>query len=325
MIHKESDVFDTDDIYLKAGASAERQMAYYLRHAFGKSDKIHVLNGIRLQTTNDGVIQIDHLVIHEYGMIIIESKSVTSKVKINIDGSWERLWNNSYEGMKSPVQQAKRQAESFIRYLKDYEQQLFPKKILGIIRFSFDKAPVKILIAISDKGRIERSEHEENDFVFKADQITGKIHEIYDDIKKKDGLFSLTIPEWVIGEQSIARIIAFLKVTHKPVHMDKLQTEYIETHETEAIKHIAADSEHSIKKPISTCPVCGKEMDIVWGEKYKNYYWKCRTCFKNISTAEKCPDCCDKLRIRKEGNQYFIYCTRCQIEKLYHEVVNPPH
>ncbi len=110
MVVKQPDRVNTDDKFSKAGYAAEKQMAFYLRRAFGDDANIAILNGIRLRKGDD-VCQIDHLIIHEYGMIIVESKSVTSKVKINDDGSWERLWNNHYQGMPSPVLQAERQAD----------------------------------------------------------------------------------------------------------------------------------------------------------------------------------------------------------------------
>lgn len=81
MILKEPDNLNTDDKFLKAGHAAEKQLAFYLQRAFGGDDKITVLNGIRLKKRKD-VCQVNHLVIHEYGMVIVESKSVTSKVKI---------------------------------------------------------------------------------------------------------------------------------------------------------------------------------------------------------------------------------------------------
>ena len=82
MIIKQPDKVISDDKFSKAGYEAEKQMAFYLHRAFADEEHIAVLNGIRLQKGND-VCQIDHLIIHEYGMVIVESKSVTSKVKIN--------------------------------------------------------------------------------------------------------------------------------------------------------------------------------------------------------------------------------------------------
>ncbi len=58
-------------------------------------------------------------------------------------------------------------------------------------------------------------------------------------------------------------------------------------------------------------------MEIKWGR--YNYYWKCKSCGKNVSTQEKCPGCNGKLKIKKRKTKYYLYCEACNIEGLYHE------
>ena len=53
MILKECDIVVTDDKYVNAGQSAEKQMAFYLKRAFGNDDMIAVLNGVRLKEGED--------------------------------------------------------------------------------------------------------------------------------------------------------------------------------------------------------------------------------------------------------------------------------
>jgi hypothetical protein len=48
-----------------------------------------VFNDIRLQ--HDGeVVQIDHLVVHRHGMVVIESKSVSGEIHVLPDGQFVR-------------------------------------------------------------------------------------------------------------------------------------------------------------------------------------------------------------------------------------------
>ena len=69
-------------------------MAHYLHRHFADDAEVHVLHDLRLrdpeqpeQTGDAGRCQIDHLLIHRWGMFIIESKSVTSEVRVRPDGS----------------------------------------------------------------------------------------------------------------------------------------------------------------------------------------------------------------------------------------------
>ena len=73
MIVKETEEIYAFDKYAQAGFAAEKQMAFYLKRGFGEDPKVLVLNGLRIVQGNDAA-QIDHLLLHEYGMIIIESK-----------------------------------------------------------------------------------------------------------------------------------------------------------------------------------------------------------------------------------------------------------
>src|SRR4051812_37135501 len=105
MIYKELDAFTSTDKLLVAGRRAEEQMAHYLKRFFGNSDQFDVLNYLRIELGGE-VAQLDHLLLHERGLVIIESKSVAGSVQIKDDGQWIRWFNKSPQGMRSPVTQA---------------------------------------------------------------------------------------------------------------------------------------------------------------------------------------------------------------------------
>ncbi len=119
MIVKERDSREhlDNDKFSLAGADAEKQMAFYLRRVFATDKDVLVFNDLRYKDDTDDAAQIDHLVMHREGFIIIESKSVTSAVEINEHGEWTRFWNGNRQGMPSPIQQAKRQIDFLRRAL----------------------------------------------------------------------------------------------------------------------------------------------------------------------------------------------------------------
>ena len=215
MILKHHNSIETTDKLLQSGNSAEKQMAFYLQGAFGDDENFHILNGTRLKKGED-VCQIDHLVVHTYGMAIVESKSVTSKVKINDDGSWERIWDNHWQGMRSPVIQAKMQADFLRNYLNFHKEQVL-MKVRGVQQ-TFDKMPIEVIVAISDSGIIDRSGHPESKFVYKADQVTSKIKEIHAEQKRLDKILTLSLkmPTWVFLKEAQERISRFIVEAHRP-------------------------------------------------------------------------------------------------------------
>lgn len=311
MIVKQLDKLVSEDKYSKAGYEAEKQMAYYLKHQYSDSDKIFVFNNIRFKWLDD-YTQIDHLIMHEYGMIIIESKSVSSKVKFNDRHEWNRWWNNNWEGMPNPVAQAKRQGSSLRKILNHNKEKLL-KKILGKTLHSFNKMPVDCVVAISDKC-VEIIRPEKNDYpnVVKADLVTDYIDEIIKKYKKEDGPLSLKVP-WMLSKRSMTRIKDFVLEIHDPVTTKQVYKEPAAILSDDRFK-----PKPTKQKKIETytrCPDCKKSITILNGY---SYYWHCKSCGKNITIKYDCPVCNQKLKISKKGQEYYIGCEPCQIKELYH-------
>lgn len=161
MIIKELDPFTRKDKFQVAGRLAEEQMAFYLRRYFSDADDIYVINDLKLGKDGES-LQVDHLVIHQHGLFIIESKSVSDRIIVTKDHQWIRKFKDTSSGMKSPIIQTEMQKmllQSILKELRTEYKCLFP----------LDE--IYCLIAISDKGIIEWEDHEPIDGVHKADQI----------------------------------------------------------------------------------------------------------------------------------------------------------
>ncbi|MCC6950819.1 MAG: NERD domain-containing protein [Phycisphaerales bacterium] len=162
---------------LRAGFDAEKQMAFYLHRAFATDARVYVLNGVRLVDPEQadpggtpGVAQIDHLVLHPHGAIIIESKSVSERLKVKDDGhgadEWSRMSDGRWVGMRSPIRQAGMQAEFLRTYLQRHREQLRERAtglqaaamwvLRGSDQCGFANMPIQLFVAISDKGDLER-------------------------------------------------------------------------------------------------------------------------------------------------------------------------
>lgn len=165
MIIKELEPFRGTDKFQIAGRQAEEQMAFYLRRYFGDSEDVYIINDLRLGRDGES-LQIDHLVVHQNGLIIIESKSVTKKITITKDFQWIRQYKDNSSGMKSPIIQAEMQKmllESIMEELRTGYKCDIPSQ------------NIESFVAISDNGIIEWSSHNPIEGVYKADQICNKI------------------------------------------------------------------------------------------------------------------------------------------------------
>lgn len=102
MILKELAPFEGTEPFEIAGRRAEERMSFYLKRNFADSTGVHVINDFRFEH-NGQHAQIDHLIVHRRGMMVIESKSVTSQVRINEREEWSRLWDGDWKGIPSPI------------------------------------------------------------------------------------------------------------------------------------------------------------------------------------------------------------------------------
>ncbi|MDQ0288900.1 NERD domain-containing protein [Oligosphaera ethanolica] len=354
MISKELDEIEVTNSWEKNGRKAEEQIAFYLKRRFHSDENFYIINGLRFRALDGTYTQIDHLVVSQYAAFIIESKSVTSVVKYDATGQWLRLWDNHYTGMPSPVQQAKNQECALREIMQANREQLRRKVLFGLAQGGFMGLPIHTIVAISDAGRVIPPAG--NDIhagvVMKADLVTDRIVELYGDYKKADTLFGKSDPSWSMPMEDVQKTVAFLLQIHEQQPAKKQSAGKAPiTHGPDAARQpTAARSQASAPTPttmsatsvpaasdrppqssgsssatendgaidsLSCCPECRGKVSILWGAKYKNYYWHCQACGKNFSINYKCPGCGEKLRIRKQGNEYFIYCDPCNLSALY--------
>ena len=74
---------DTSDRRVQADAAAERRVAFHLQCCFEDHPEVHVLHDLRIEDPEQpqpdgspGECRFDHLVVHRWGMFVVESKSV---------------------------------------------------------------------------------------------------------------------------------------------------------------------------------------------------------------------------------------------------------
>ncbi len=144
MILKELDPFYGHSQEEIAGRIAQDRMAYHLRRFFGKSEEIDVLNYLRV-TSGSVVAHVDHLLLHPYGLLVIERENLSGRVQIKDDGQWVRWRNDEPFEMRSPITRAYLRALSLKAFLdKNVKQRGF-----------FDGVELDILVAVPDSGSIQ--------------------------------------------------------------------------------------------------------------------------------------------------------------------------
>ena len=322
MIVKEYHPSTTTDRFQKAGDEAELQMAHYLKRAFGSDPNIHIFNNLRLEHEGE-VAQIDHLIFHRAGFIIVESKSVTSSVRINEREEWAREWNGKWNGMPSPVLQAKRQADLLRALLQAHKVELRNKLLFGLKQGGFSGFLMDVVVAISDRGVIQYRGQLSD--VKKADQVPDHVKTLIQSHIRSAKLLGNDTHKGEVGvsvsPEEVVRISAFLRNKHQerggePSSLpdEHQQTLQVTEPTSTAVLPVPDPTEPTFAAEFK-CSKCGSaELEIKFGH---SYYFHCRSCDANSPIKLTCPECGVQARTRKSGKQFFRECAKCGTSTPY--------
>lgn len=201
-----------------AGRSVERQVAHYLDRHFGDATNVLLLHDLRIELDGE-VAQMDHLVVHSFGVAIVESKSVTTEVHINAAGEWERSWSGRWQGMPDAILQGERQGMLLKRLLTSRQAELLHKAVFGLLQGHFKNMALDVFAAISDQGRISRTAKGQAPRVLKADAVPNAIQDVIAGYRHATGALNATIRETreaprVFKDAEVLRIGHFLRTRH---------------------------------------------------------------------------------------------------------------
>ena len=291
MIYKEIDPFaGTTDKRRKAGYKAEQQMAHLLYRFFKDSPEVDVLNSLRIDLSGD-IAQIDHLILMQHGLLIVESKSVSEKIQIKEDGQWVRWYDNKPQGMRSPITQANMQGMLLKELLSGAVKQ----------KGTFDNIPVDVLVAVSEKGVIEYPSSGALPEVCKDDQVP-------DRIKAKLAQYAKHT-EKPLNADNRRKIADFLRASHRPLVTTETRS-VVATTLPPAIAKPAVIEPTQAKTNLPTCKHCQSHAGEIKYGKF-GYYLLCEKCQQNTSLKPDCTRCGKSARLRKDGKQFFVECADC--------------
>lgn len=200
MILKELDPFSGRSQDEIAGRIAQDRMAYHLRRFFGKSEEIDVLNYLRVGSGNV-VAHVDHLLLHPYGLLVVERESLTGRIQVKDDGQWIRWRNNEPSEMRSPITRAYLRALSLKAFLdKNVKQKGF-----------FDGVELDILVAVPDTSTIEWPSMGPLAEVCNADQVFERVN------KRVAQCRRVALASGVLNSAERRRLGEFLRSLHRPL------------------------------------------------------------------------------------------------------------
>jgi len=208
------------EIYkIKKGWENEKNAAYYMSTYWKDSEKIVILNDLRLKIDED-VVQIDHLFLHKAFICIFESKFFSSTLYFNQkNNTFSIKTKNGYKGIPNPIKQAERQVFNLKRILEKLNLSKFLPK-------TYD-----YYVLVSPNTHLKNNMPEK---LIKADMVRQKLLERADNIGMLQGLVSLK--DYIKTDVNTLVFVAEeLKKLHNPLkfedYLKSLKLEWlIKTH-----------------------------------------------------------------------------------------------
>jgi len=312
-----------------AGVNAERQMAHYLDRHFADRKTLLVLHDLRLTFEGDAA-QIDHLVVHPFGVAIVESKSVTTAVRINAQDEWERSWNGRWRGMPNPLLQGERQGILLRRLLTSRTEALLDKVVLGLVQGTFRFMALDVFAAISDAGSIQRATRDQAKAALKADAVPNAIVQLVVKHRRDGHLLNPNLKAFgeaprSFNEAETLRIAHFLRTRAAETPAPATATETPEPSGRDgnartsgrraplAAAELGTDAEPADRRGSSVRLACRHCGSLRLEPKIGRYgpYGQCRDCEKNTSVRPPCRGCGAKIRVERNASGFAGRCDAC--------------
>lgn len=328
MILKEKDVSPSEngrggDERAFYGHKQEQDVAFQLRREFGEHKQIHVINDLRLEHRGERA-QIDHLILHPYGFIIVESKSIVGEVTVNAAGEWSRSYQGNWMGMPSPIRQAELQLDLLKALLNDNVEH-FLGKLLGI-QTQVAHREWRTLCAISSTVILHRNKMPKDvaNRVVKTEFVASKVKELVGSLKigllkgragffagelDKIGSFLLEHTAKVSTASASSTSASATAEPAAPVAEPAPRYSASPAPDT-ASSRVASTAQ---AQNLLVCKQCGEADSLTGMYGQYGYYVKCDSCSTNTSMKQPCSACGWKsVRVSKDGPEYTGACRKCE-------------
>ncbi|MDP5292561.1 NERD domain-containing protein [Oceanimonas sp. CHS3-5] len=312
-----------------AGDKQERDVAFYLRRAFKDDENILVLNDYCFTHLGE-TAQIDHLIVHRAGFIIIESKSIYGEVKLNSQDEWSRSYQGRWSGMPSPIIQAELQRD-LLRSFLSANVEHFLGKVLGL-QLQVGRREWDVLCTVSNTCILHRDTMttDMNKKVVKSESIAEQVKSI--------GGYSLLgvalSSKAYFSMKDFQRIGDFLMASVTSPEHASVSEALSENYACEVEKEVKQESQTKADVPANAqnkdiksekeiglnCKNCGSNDQLSAHYGKYGYYVKCGHCGVNTSMKIKCPSCgIYPAKVSKFGNEYWLSCQCTFVGKLYEQ------
>lgn len=155
-----------------------------LTNAFKANEDVIVLNDIRLPFEEDRTLNVDQVVIHTYGISLINSRTIYGKIEINYRGEWSRSVKSKDVAMQNPIEIYKYITKLLRENLTANAKLLLTNYNKGQSR-TFENMPVDVFFVQALKSTIIGTGINQSNIIF-SEGLTQNINRNFSAYKKRE-------------------------------------------------------------------------------------------------------------------------------------------
>jgi hypothetical protein len=301
------------------GIAQESQVNYFLKRAFSDRKDLRLFKNLRI-SFDEFNAQIDHLILHKHGFVVVESKSIHGELRVNDCGEWERSFKGAWYGIASPIQQATLQIEALKRALRSQDSVLLAKW-LGMQK-GFGGRRYDVLIAISSSARVDRKTMPEeiSKVVVKSEFLADKVESLLGSSKSLLEKFSAAEPWFTPAEMNSIELFLREFEVKDAKGLETSTKEQPQTNEQNQSLSDVVETNRAADISLSAstnalhvqCKRCSESKYIEPHFGRFGYYVRCDKCSTNTALKFSCPSCkSDSTKVSKRKSAYTLICSKC--------------
>lgn len=183
------------------------EAATRLRNAFKNNEDVLLLNDIRIPFDEERTINVDHVVLHSYGITLISSRAIYGKIEVNYRGEWSRNVKGREIAMQNPVELYKHLSKNLRDNLSQNLDILLTRS-KGSQR-TFENMPIDVLFIQALKSTIIGTGINQSNIIF-VEGLTQSINRTFVAYKKREFQMYGGLDTFKISQSDMYAIANFL-------------------------------------------------------------------------------------------------------------------
>lgn len=225
------------------------EAATRLRNAFKSNEDVILLNDVRLPFDEERTVNVDHIVLHSYGMTLISSRAIYGKIEVNYRGEWSRNIKGREIAMQNPIELFKHVSKNLRQNLTANIDQLLTRA-KGAAARTFENMPIDVVFIQALKSTIIGTGINQSNIIF-VEALTQNINRTFSSYKKREFQMYGGLDTFKISQSDMYAIANFL------MGNEINRSEYPDAaeHSTGAVVAPAVEGRRGIVRAQSTRPV----------------------------------------------------------------------